>query len=70
LNRDDIGTLRVGAWGDVIIFDPAQEWVVDPQSFASKGKNTPLAGITLKGRVMATIFGGNIVYQDKQVNRV
>jgi dihydroorotase len=58
-----LGTLAVGAPADITIFDPEREWVVDPQSFASKGKNTPLAGSTPKGRVMATIYQGNLVYQ-------
>jgi len=59
----DIGTLKVGALADVTIFHPDAEWVVEPILFASKGKNTPLAGETLKGKVMATIYGGRIVYQ-------
>jgi dihydroorotase len=59
-----LGTLKVGTPADITIFDPEREWVVDPLSFASKGKNTPLAGSTLKGRVMATIYQGNLVYQD------
>lgn len=57
-----IGTLRPGAPGDVAIFDPDEEWVVDPAALASKGKNTPLAGRTLRGRVVATVYGGRLVY--------
>ena len=59
-----LGTLRPGSPGDVTIFDPDAEWLVDPADFASKGKNTPLAGTTLRGRVMATIAGGKVVYHD------
>ena len=59
----EAGTLHPGALADVTIFDPEEQWVVDPQRFASKGKNTPLAGLTLKGRVYCTILGGTIVYQ-------
>ncbi|MFC2012046.1 dihydroorotase [Chloroflexota bacterium] len=62
-----LGTLAVGAVADVTIFDPDRNWVVDTSKFASKGKNTPLAGSTLKGRVMATIYKGNIVYKDNSV---
>ena len=61
--RSDLGTLRSGAAADVTIIDPDAEWVVDPSRFASKGKNTPLAGGTLKGRVVATVFGGKVVYR-------
>ncbi|HEU0074376.1 MAG TPA: amidohydrolase family protein, partial [Dehalococcoidia bacterium] len=58
-----IGTLSEGAPGDVVIFDPKREWTVEPGEFASKGKNTPLAGRTLKGAVVTTIYGGEVVYE-------
>ena len=61
----DLGTLRPGSSADVTLFDPNSEWVVDPASFASKGKNTPLAGATLKGRVAATIAAGKVVHEDQ-----
>ena len=59
-----LGTLAIGTPADVTIFDPNREWVVNTQSFASKGKNTPLAGSVLRGKVMATIFQGKLVYKD------
>lgn len=59
---DGLGTLAPGAVGDVTIFDPDREWIVDPAAFASKGKNTPLAGRTLRGQVIATVYGGRIVH--------
>jgi len=62
-----LGTLAIGAPADVTILDPNLEWVVEPKDFASKGRNTPLAGERLKGRVMATIYGGNLVYQDSSI---
>jgi len=58
-----LGSLAEGAPGDVVVFDPGAEWVVEPERFASKGKNTPLAGQTLKGKVVATVYGGKVVYQ-------
>jgi dihydroorotase len=57
-----IGTLAVGAPADVVVLDPDAEWVVEPERFASKGKNTPLGGVTLRGAVVATIAGGRIVH--------
>ena len=62
-----LGTLSIGAPADVTIFDPNKEWLVDTITFVSKGKNTPLAGFTLKGKVVATIFGGNLVYRDDAI---
>ena len=58
-----IGTLAAGAPADVVLLDPDAEWVVDPERFASKGKNTPLAGVTLRGAVVATISGGRVVHE-------
>jgi dihydroorotase len=60
-----LGTLEVGSTADITIFDPALEWTVDTRDFASKGKNTPLAGEKLKGKVMVTIYGGKVVYKAK-----
>jgi dihydroorotase len=59
-----LGTLKIGTLADITILDPNMEWVVDPQAFASKGRNTPLAGSVLKGRVVATIAQGRLIYQD------
>ena len=58
-----IGALAPGAAGDVTVFDPDAPWTVVPKDFASMGKNTPLEGVTLRGRVMATVVGGRVVYK-------
>ncbi len=62
-----LGTLATGAPADITIFDPDKEWQVTPKDFASKGKNTPWAGSTFKGKVMATIYGGKVVYRDEAI---
>ena len=69
LNRPDLcpATLKLGSPADVTIFDPQEEWVVDTDKFVSKGKNTPLEGTNLQGRVVATIVAGHIVYEDEAV---
>ena len=56
------GGFRSGAPADLVLFDPDERWTVDPARFLSKGRNTPLAGRTLRGRVRATLVGGNVVY--------
>src|SRR5690606_37060187 len=60
------GTLRVGAPADVTVFDPAEEWVVDPTKFLSKSRNTPFAGWKLRGRAVYTIVGGRIVWKGRE----
>jgi dihydroorotase len=62
-----LGTLQIEAPGDVTVFAPQIDWVVDPKAFASKGKNTPFKGQQLVGKVMATIVAGKIVYQDEAI---
>ncbi len=59
------GRLTLGADGDITIFDPEEEWVIDPEVFASKGRNTPFAGHKVKGRVKYTIVGGKVIYRDE-----
>ena len=59
---EGLGTLSVGAPGDVALIDPEAEWTVAPERFASKGRNTSLAGRRLRGRVVATVYEGKVVY--------
>ncbi len=60
------GSLEVGAPADVVVFDPDEEFVVDPAGFASKGRNTPLAGMPMRGVVHHTIVAGDIVFDRVQ----
>ncbi|MFN3974329.1 MAG: dihydroorotase [Dehalococcoidia bacterium] len=61
-----LGSLRPGSWGDLVLLDLSGHWTVDPNCFASKGKNTPLAGVALHGRVVATVVAGKVVYDTRQ----
>ncbi|MCL2153138.1 MAG: dihydroorotase [Oscillospiraceae bacterium] len=56
------GTLAVGSVADIVIFDPDGVWTVDPNQFKSKARNTPYAGMSLRGRVLYTISRGKLVY--------
>ncbi|HUG42193.1 MAG TPA: dihydroorotase [Longimicrobiales bacterium] len=56
------GTLSEGAAADVVVFDPGEEWEVDPARFVSRSRNTPFAGRRLRGRARVTIVGGRIVW--------
>jgi dihydroorotase len=64
---EGLGMLRAGSPGDLVLFNPDFAWVVDPGRFASKGRNTPWAGRLLRGKVMATVVGGEVVYRDDSV---
>jgi len=63
-----LGSFVVGTIANMTIIDQNKEWVVDVNKFASLGKNTPLAGLKLTGKVVATIYQGNLVYKDDSVN--
>ncbi len=56
------GTLSPGQNADVCVFDPEASWTVEPDRLASRGKNTPLAGLTLRGMVTATLVGGRLAF--------
>ncbi|MEK6710387.1 MAG: dihydroorotase [Nitrospinota bacterium] len=55
-----LGTLAEGAPGDVTLLDPGRELIVDPESFESRGRNTPFGGWRLKGCAVATVVNGEI----------
>ena len=57
------GSLAAGTAADVVVFDPEAEWTVRPETFYSKSRNTPFAGLRLTGRAETTIVRGQIVYQ-------
>jgi dihydroorotase len=62
------GSLEEGSPADLALVDLEREWTVDPDQFVSKGKNTPFAGMTLKGEVVATFVGGKLVYERSKGN--
>jgi dihydroorotase len=59
------GTLSVGADGDVTVFDPDSEWMLQPGDSASKSKNSPFFGWKLKGRALATIVAGKMIWSEQ-----
>jgi dihydroorotase len=56
------GTLAVGSFADVVIFDPKAEWIYRARETRSKSRNTPFDGWTMQGRVRWTISEGRVVY--------
>ena len=63
-----LASLAPGTAADLVLFDPELEWTVDTTEFASKGKNTPLDGSKLKGRVVATIAAGRFIHHSKELD--
>jgi dihydroorotase len=56
----DRGRIAVGAPADITIFDPDEEWVVSADALRTKSANTPLIGMTLRGRARYTIVDGEL----------
>ncbi len=56
--------LTEGALADLVLIDRSAGWRVEPGSLLSKGKNSPLIGRDLPGRVLLTVAAGRVAYRD------
>jgi dihydroorotase len=57
------GTLKPGSAADIVVFDPDEPWCVRPELLASRGANTPLMEMELRGRAKMTFVGGDERYR-------
>lgn len=67
LYRLNAGYLAEGGPADVILIDTAAEWTAE--EYASKASNTPFTGWKLKGKVVRTVSGGKIVWEEKSIQK-
>jgi dihydroorotase len=58
------GTLAPGSPADVTVLDLNRRRKVDPARFASKGRNTPFGGLSLKGWPVLTVVAGKVAWSD------
>ncbi|MBC6129633.1 dihydroorotase [Listeria booriae] len=58
------GVLEIGGIADITVIDLEKEEVIDPDNFASKGRNTPFTGWNCIGWPVATFAEGTLVYQE------
>jgi dihydroorotase len=74
LTSGPAGLLRAAGWpgsrgllegspADLVVIDRSEPWRVDAASLRSKGKNSPLIGRELSGRVLLTVAGGHLAYE-------
>jgi dihydroorotase len=56
------GSLQVGDVADIAVANPDHEWTYDPAEGYSKSRNSPWAGQAMRGRVVATVVDGCLVY--------
>jgi len=57
------GTLAPGAMGDVTIFSTELSWTYDVNQSYSRSRNSPFDGRTFRGGPVATVVGGEMVWQ-------
>jgi dihydroorotase len=50
--------LTAGSPANLTLVDPSVRRVIDPAGLASRSRNTPYAGTTLPGRIVATFLRG------------
>lgn len=55
--------LVVGAPADLVVFDRGEDWTITREALLSRGKNTPLLGMALPGRVLLTLAAGRVAYE-------
>lgn len=61
------GILKEGVPADIIIADLNAAYVVDPETFVSKGKNTPFNGYKVNGRILYTLVDGRLVHKPANI---
>ena len=59
--------LQPGSRADLTLVDLDRTWRVDPDRFRTMGRATPFEGMEMKGKVMATLYGGKIAYIDDSI---
>jgi dihydroorotase len=59
----------VGQPANLTLVDPTAQWSVEPSTLASRSRNTPYAGMTLTGRVVATFLRGRQTVLDGKATR-
>ncbi len=65
---DHGGPIEMGRPANLVVFDPAASWVVEPP-FHSKSRNSAFLGRTLQGRVIHTMLRGELTVTDGKPTR-
>lgn len=57
------GRLAPGAPADLTLIDLRAGWIIEPERFCSRSRNTPFAGWEVTGRAACTVVAGRVVYR-------
>jgi dihydroorotase len=66
---DHGGPVAPGRPANLVVFDAAAEWTVGERPFHSRGRNSAFIGRRLNGRVMHTMFRGQLTVRDREPTR-
>ena len=71
LGAEDVhgGPIAAGRPANLCVVDPSVEWTVDADALASRSRNTPYAGMALRGKVRHTLLYGEPVVVDAAATR-
>ena len=61
------GSLGKNDPADISVLDIKTRWKIDKTKFYSKSRNTPFHGRSVKGRAVATVVGGRVVWRKLEV---
>jgi dihydroorotase len=62
------GGLAEGEAADLVVFDRGDTWSVTAELLRSRGKNSPLIGRELAGRVLLTLAAGRLAHADDAID--
>jgi dihydroorotase len=66
---DQGGPIEPGRTANLVAFDPTAGWTVGERTFASRSRNSGFLGRGLRGRVMHTMFRGEMVVREGEAAR-
>ena len=62
-------SIEVGAPANLVVIDPDYEWTIDSANLASLAKNCPFDGMKVKGKVLHTIYNGEVVVKNSEAQK-
>lgn len=63
----DAGNMKIGKTADIVVFNPTEKWIVNPEKLHGKSRNTPFKEMKMCGKVKLTICRGEVVYNDLEM---
>ena len=63
-----VPAISEGEEANLCLVDTDNEFEIEPASFQSKSRNTPFAGMKVKGRVQMTLAAGRVAYRGEMMS--